>query len=566
MPKLSLNLEAAKAKDSEILAKLQKVQQAAQGSRQNTKLNQQRLEWTEQARNFSREAKRLNEELSEITSRIDDLAEEDARTDDAGADVWFQINGVRQLLAQVKRRNVDRLRQNPEQALSLQSLLSNVIVAVGAFGDRLGLQVATAEGECADLRIPLRRELVADGAWSNERSTVERSIVGEDRGDLSEEEDTFLERVAASSSAGYETELRNLNDDVSRELAGLDREAADLRQRRAGWDEEAHFRFACIKRQFQGRGRDLLMDRLCLEFPHLSKDRLHAHEEHCDALRFLGQRQTATFRQWRRDRLALLKRHQGLEEERKRNDEFMAARRQELQSQRGRQKKLHGRLEVERARASSEQARRRQSEEEESQRAKASEDAREQAHRKHVRAVKQLSMEHAEKKREIVHQRYQAALDSARREAEIQEAQQEKNSERLRLRRQMDEMKQQEVAKRREAAQQERKEREHRLQQLMEKLRVEAPHDPERLTRAPARNQAEAYSDPLVCITRGAQNQVHIGEKRLMADARYKVSAALQAAGLYHTPAGQEALAKVGAPRPTPPHIASTVFSGGYPS
>jgi len=562
MYRRQVSLEAAKAKDSEILAKLQKVQQAVQGSRQNTKLNQQRLEWTEQARGFSREARRLSDELEEIALRIDDIAEDDVPSRDASADVWFQINGVRQLLAQVKRRNMDRLRQNPEQALSLQSLLSNVIVAVGAFGEGLGTQVADIERECADLRIPLRRELVSDGAWSNERLNI-----GEDRGDLSEEEDTFLERVASSSSAaGYEADLRNLNDDVSRELAGLDREAAELRQRRSGWDEEAHFRFACIKRQFNGRGRDLLMDRLCLEFPHLSKEQLHAHEEHCDALRFLGQKQNAAFRQWRRDRLALLKRHQGLEEERRRNDEFMAARRQEMQEQRGRQKKLHGRLELERARASSEQARKRQSEDDASQRARALEDAREQAHRKHVRAVKQLAIEHAEKKREIEQQRRDAAVDSARRQAELQEAQQEKNSERVRLRRQMDELKQLEVSKRRDAAQQERKEREHRLQQLMEKLRVEAPHDPERLTRAPARNQAEVYSDPLICVTRGAQNQVHVGESRLMADARYKVSAALQAAGLYHTPAGQEALARVGAPRPTPPHIASTVFSGGYPT
>jgi len=51
-----------------------------------------------------------------------------------------------------------------------------------------------------------------------------------------------------------------------------------------------------------------------------------------------------------------------------------------------------------------------------------------------------------------------------------------------------------------------------------------------------------------------------------MADARYKLSAALQAAGLYGTPAGQEVLARVQAPRPAQAHIVSQVFSGaGYP-
>merc|ERR1711959_777335 len=97
---------------------------------------------------------------------------------------------------------------------------------------------------------------------------------------------------------------------------------------------------------------------------------------------------------------------------------------------------------------------------------------------------------------------------------------------------------------------QERREREHRLEKLLERLRVEAPRDPERLLKMPERNQADAYADPLQCVLRGAQNQVHFDEKRLMADARYKISAALQAAGLYNTKAGQEALARVAPPRP----------------
>merc|ERR1719356_467056 len=98
------------------------------------------------------------------------------------------------------------------------------------------------------------------------------------------------------------------------------------------------------------------------------------------------------------------------------------------------------------------------------------------------------------------------------------------------------------------------------------KLKVEGKRDPERLLKAPARASAEAYSDPLVCVTRGP----HAGfdELRLMADARYKLSSALQAAGLYGTAAGQEAMRHVEAPRAAVPHEVSSVFagpSGGYP-
>ena len=50
-----------------------------------------------------------------------------------------------------------------------------------------------------------------------------------------------------------------------------------------------------------------------------------------------------------------------------------------------------------------------------------------------------------------------------------------------------------------------------------------------------------------------------------MNDARYKLSSALQAAGLFHTRAGQEALAAVPAPKPSQPHLMSRVFEG-YPS
>merc|ERR1712073_21122 len=119
----------------------------------------------------------------------------------------------------------------------------------------------------------------------------------------------------------------------------------------------------------------------------------------------------------------------------------------------------------------------------------------------------------------------------------------------------MDQLKRVEHAQRQAALEQDRKEHEFRLQQAMEKLRVEAPADPERLFRLPERSKAVKYMDPFVCVTRGA----HAGfdENRLMGDARYKLAAALQAAGLFTSQAGHEALIGMPAPRPAQPHIVS---------
>lgn len=563
MPKVPLQLQAAKAKDAEILAKLNKVQQAAQGSKQQTKLNQQRLEWTEQARKLRTEARRLEDDLTDFAAQLglvatgSDVIEDPERElgDQNAADVWFQVSGVRQLLRQVQQRDTRRLRQAPSQALELREVLGSVAVAISSFGDRLATQGAEIEQECGVVRRPLRRELAADGLWSGERAA-------EDRCALSDEEDTLLERMGDVQTT-YEEELRHLNEQVTSELAELEREVSELRHKRAGWDDEAQFRFNCIKRQFQGRGRELLVDRLLLEFPHLTREQLQAHEAHCDSLKFVSQRQNAAFRQWRRDRLALLRKHESELAERRRASDAMAARRHDMVEQRGRQKQLHSRLEVERARASSENARRLRTEEEEKQRLRNKEEARELAHRKHAQALKQLCNKHAEQKREKQMQREEEAAVQARREAEKQAQQQERNAERVRMRRQMDDLKQREAAQQRLTAEQERAEREHRLRQAMEKLQVEAPRDPERLLRIPSRLNAEAYVDPYVCVTRGP----HAGfdEKRLMADARYKLATALQAAGLYGTRAGHEALASVAPPRAAPPHIVSQVFSG-YPN
>jgi len=561
MPKVPLSLQAAKAKESDILAKLSKVQQASQSSKQQTRLNQQRLEWTEQARKLAQEARRLEEDIREAASSLNllpELAEEQRAGEASTADAWFQVAGVRQLLAQVKLRDVDRLRKSPDQALSLQEVLGSVTAAINSLGAGLTAQAASLELDCSSARRNLRQNLPGEAVWAS--SAGERHAA-ENCCDLSDEEDLVLERLGGEEE--YGDELRRLTHQVTTELTQLEQELADLRRKQRGWDDEAHFRFVCIKKQFHGRSRDLLVDRLCLEFPHLSREQLQAHEAHVDALKYASQRQAAAFRQWRRDRFQLLRRHQGILEQRQRQEEASQARRQDFQEQKEKQRQLHGRLREERARHSVKREERQRTDEDVRRRREAEEVEKEQVLRKRAQAVKELAKEHGEKRKEQKHRHEEEVAERERLEGEERQRRMEKNSEAVRLRREMDDLKQKEVLQQRHAADQERREREHRLQQAVEKLRVEAPRDPERLHKMPARAQAEAYSDPLVCVTRGP----HAGfdEKRLMADARYKLSAALQAAGLYGTKAAHEVLASVQAPRPAQQHIVSQVFAGGYP-
>jgi len=568
MPKVSLSLEAAKAKDADILAKLSKVQRASQSHKHQTKLNQQRLEWIEQARKLKSDERRLEHDLQEAASvlgLLPELAEERRLGGDATADAWFQVAGVRQLVAQVRLRDVDRLRRAPEQALSLQEVLGSVSAAIGGLGVGLTAQASSLERDCAADRRSLRGELATAGEpaaafWSSaagERHAAENCC------DLSEEEDALLERLEGGEQEAYGAELRGLNDQLRGELSGLEQELADLRRKRAGWDDDANFRFACVKRQFQGRGRDLLVDRLCLEFPHIPREQLQAQEANLDAMKYAAQKQASAFRQWRRERVQLLRRGQGRLEQRAKEQDILQLRRQEMQEQREKQRHLHGKLQVERARNAVKVEARQRADSQQRRLRDAEDREKEQAQQKRAQAVRELASESKERKREQKTQREAEVAEKERVEAEERQRRLEANAEVVRLRREMDAIKQREAAQQKQAAEQERKEREHRLQQALERLRPEAQRDPERLLKLPERTKAEAYSDPLVCVTRGP----HAGfdEKRLMADARYKLSSALQAAGLFGTPAGHEALARVAAPRPAQPHAVSQVFASGYP-
>ena len=137
--------------------------------------------------------------------------------------------------------------------------------------------------------------------------------------------------------------------EILRRLAGLEQELAELHRCVAGsWDNEAYFRFLCVKRAFKRRGCEILADRPALEFPHLSRDQLQAHDAHCDSLRFVSQRQTAAFRQWRRDRQQLLRRHGVALEARLRCEEEQRERRESAAEHQQKQRRCREQLEAER--------------------------------------------------------------------------------------------------------------------------------------------------------------------------------------------------------------------------
>ncbi|CAK0800886.1 unnamed protein product [Prorocentrum cordatum] len=558
MPKIPISLEAAKAKDSDILAKLGRVKQAAASQKQQGKVGQQRLEWVEQYRRLSSEARRLEDDLQEAAGHFGLAAEAAAGRQAAeadAADAWFQVGGARQLLLQVRQRDQERLAKAPDQALELQAVLASISGALGGCASGLASEAARLEQECGSLRAPIRRELTSDGVWS-----VEQRHSEENRCDLSDEEDTLLDRIGDGPEA-FQEELERLSEQVRRELGQLDEELAELRRRRSGWDEEANFRFACVRQQFQGRGRDLLVGRLLLEFPHLSREQLQAHEAHCDALKFASDNAPpctgsggatdwdccgGTRRLWRRG----------------------SATRRRWPPVGRRRRSTAGSSDS--CTPSCRRAPRegRNSGDEEQRRQQGLEHERELAQRRRAEQLRRACRAHSEQRREADEHRAEEAAEREAREARERAARLERNAARVKMRAAMDEMKQREVAQQRAAAEQEREEREHRLQRALERLKPEVSRNPERLLQVPEHSKAAAYAGPVACATAGRGPHAGFDEGRLMADARYKLSAALQSAGLYGTRAGQEALARAAGPRAPVPHEVSSVFAGpsaGYP-
>lgn len=569
MPKISLTLESAKAKESDILAKLGKVQQSAHAQKQHTKLNQQRLEWIEQSKKLAADAKRLEADLAQAAIDLGSCPDELSPSEELNAlehnsrqlvsDVWFQVAGMRKLLDQVGRRDAARVQKNPEQILAFQDVLQGVSAALSSTGGQLAAQCAVLQEECRAPRRALRRELTAEGVWVSDRRD-------EDKCDLTDEEEALLDRIGEHQESAelYETELRDLSDRVSSELEALGKEGADLRAARTEWDADADFRFACIVRQFQGKSRDLLNERLALEFPHLTREQLLSHESYCDSLKYVRQRRAAAFRQWRRERLDLMRKTQASLEERVSKVEALSLKRQEMLHQRGKQQKLQAKLQHEKAIWSKEQKEKQRLQELENERARAEEAEKQAKHRSHAEEVKDLSEKYKERKRDEKQREEQEAAERERLSQEEHVESQERNRARVEIRQQMDQLKALEAQQRREATERERLEQEQRIQRALEKFAPQVERDPERLLKEPARKNLPAYIDPLQCVVpegRGPHAGYH--ENKLMGDARYRMSVALQAAGLYGCQAGHEAMRAVAAPRPTPQHIASTVFNAG---
>eukprot|EP00405_Crypthecodinium_cohnii_P036367 CAMPEP_0206541528 /NCGR_PEP_ID=MMETSP0325_2-20121206/9666_1 /ASSEMBLY_ACC=CAM_ASM_000347 /TAXON_ID=2866 /ORGANISM="Crypthecodinium cohnii, Strain Seligo" /LENGTH=168 /DNA_ID=CAMNT_0054039483 /DNA_START=31 /DNA_END=534 /DNA_ORIENTATION=+ len=158
MPKVALSLQAAKDKESDILSKLSKVQQASKTHKQQTKLNQQRHEWIEQLRSQRRDAKRLEEELRNLTESLNfvkEMEQAKAETDELANNTWFQVNGVRQLMTQLRSRK-ERLQKAPAQALALQDIFTSVAAALGGQGMALAAQAYEFESELRSERRALR--------------------------------------------------------------------------------------------------------------------------------------------------------------------------------------------------------------------------------------------------------------------------------------------------------------------------------------------------------------------------------------------------------------------------
>eukprot|EP00913_Durusdinium_trenchii_P021538 g20240.t1 len=228
MPKVSL--QSARARESDILEKLGKVQQAAQSHKQQTKLNQQRHEWIEQARGLAREARRLEGDLKDAALELGIWPEDEELH--SKAEVWLQVSGLRELVLQLSRRDPQRLRENPQQALQLQDALSSVAMAVRS--PYWSAQASALEEDCASLRSKLRCELDALNDSRNSGAV-------EDRCDLSDEEDNLLQDIG-DGEEDYRKELEDINVQVATSLTELEQELQELRRRRAGWDDESHFR------------------------------------------------------------------------------------------------------------------------------------------------------------------------------------------------------------------------------------------------------------------------------------------------------------------------------------
>jgi len=553
MPKISLTLEAAKAREADIFAGFSKVKRAAQSHKHATKLNQQRLEWTEHAHRLDAEAGRLENDVNEAALQFvffDTVEELRCTTEEFKTDVWSQMAGVRQLMKQLKQRDIARLRHDPKQAFAMQDLLSSTSAAMTASAEELRSEEVKLVQGCRAARHSIGHDIIGTSGWFMNSS--------EDRADLSEEEDTLLEQMGDDEGEPFQAALSHLAVELRNELAHIEQDLADLRHKRRHWEDQAHFKFLNIKRQLQGR-RDLLIDRLCIEFPQLSCEQLKAHDAHCDALRFATERQAAAFRRWRRERLSLLKETESSFEQKQQAAAAAAARRESKHRHRERQRDLHARLEVEQARLAVKREDGHRLEEVARHEQKLAQAESLQAKNRRAQQVKDLSREHKKKQSAVQAQHKEELAKQERCMAEDRAKRTERNAEIVRMRMEMDQLKRVEHAQRQAALEQERKEHEFRLQQAMERLRVEAPADPERLFRLPAKSKAIGYMDPFVCVTRGP----HAGfdENKLMGDARYKLAAALQAAGLFTSQAGHEALISVPAPRPAQPHIVSQVFA-----
>ncbi|CEM35936.1 unnamed protein product [Vitrella brassicaformis CCMP3155] len=324
-------------------------------------------------------------------------------------------------------------------------------------------------------------------------------------------------------------------------------------------------RFDLLYRQYYGgdstKARtahtdELFMDRLTKEWPHINTSCLRGCRQDYEELLLLAQHHTTAIRQHRRHRWAMLKeaRHEWqtcIDDARKR---------QEANEHRAKQRAEKDRLTRELADRRVhflEKQWQKQRREAALQKSRAEEAAAaEAAWQEHAARVKQAAMRFREVKEQRAAAEEVARHDAEREAAELLRHRHIINSLRLCRRREIEIWKQEEADLRKQAAEQQAADRQARLARALQKFAVIAPNDPARLLKSLECHEIwKKADDPHVaCLDLFPMRG--FSEAALMKDTRYKLSAALQNAGLYGSSAGRSAML---AARPAQPARPDTI-------
>eukprot|EP00743_Colponemidia_sp_Colp-15_P006303 GILK01006782.1.p1 GENE.GILK01006782.1~~GILK01006782.1.p1 ORF type:complete len:704 (-),score=158.23 GILK01006782.1:220-2331(-) len=344
-------------------------------------------------------------------------------------------------------------------------------------------------------------------------------------------------------------ELNRLKGQITEDSSGL-------------WDEDSHFRFKKIHREYIGHGksRESYMERLWLEFPHLERKDLELHDHLVESHRWTKTKRKALLSDYEREKSELRSKAEGawaeLQREKGEKENAEAAMlKQELHCQRVHEEHAVLKEEFDRKQSEKQMLERIQQEriaakEKERQQREALERARKKLVANDFKQIKREQEEICKKQMEV-----EALAQHTMLKETI-------SKNKVRVEQRQDEMlgimayrKQ----KQHEAVQLQQ-EKQERLARAAEKFKVEVEADPTRLTRFTATltaKHSEGYDVgggiPLYNVHGFTQDQ-------LMKDMRFKVMSALQTAGLANTEYGRELIAKTQSIRPPRPDQRHSAF------